>query len=80
VAEKAAGFPQVSYVACTTGEKDVIISVRARNIEELFNFITEELGKIPGVRHTQSYLMPLKIKEFARWIPKEPFEREVSDD
>jgi Lrp/AsnC family transcriptional regulator for asnA, asnC and gidA len=80
VAEKAARFQQVSYVACTTGEKDVIISVRARSIEELFNFITEELGKIPGVRHTESYLMPLKIKDFARWLPKEPFERKANVD
>ena len=74
VAEKAADFQQVSYVACTTGEKDVIISVRASNIEELFNFITEELGKIPGVRHTKSYLMPLKIKDFASWLPEDQLE------
>lgn len=80
VAEVAAGFQQVSYVACTTGEKNVIISIRARNIEELFNFITEELGKIPGVRHTQSYLMPLKIKDFARWLPENPLEGESGDD
>ena len=80
VAERAAEFPQVSYAACTTGEKDVIISIRARNIEELFNFITEELGKIPGVRHTKSYLMPLKIKDFARWLPEEPLEDSPRDD
>jgi Lrp/AsnC family transcriptional regulator for asnA, asnC and gidA len=69
VAEKTALLHQVSYVACVTGETDVIISLRARNIEELFNFITDELGKIPGVRHTQSYLLPLRIKDFATWLP-----------
>ena len=53
---------------------DVIISVRARSIEELFDFITEKLGKIPGVRHTQSYLMPLKIKSNATWMPEEQHE------
>jgi Lrp/AsnC family transcriptional regulator for asnA, asnC and gidA len=72
VAEKTAGFPQVSYVACATGETDIIISLRARSIEELFDFITEELGKIPGVRHTQTYLLPLKLKDFATWLPPNP--------
>ena len=69
VAEGAAGFPQVSYVACATGDTDVSISVRVRNIEELFNFTTEKLGKIPGVRRTQSYLLPLKIKDLDTWLP-----------
>jgi Lrp/AsnC family transcriptional regulator for asnA, asnC and gidA len=69
VARKTAEFPQVSYVACATGETDVIISVRARNIEELFDFITEDLGKIPGVHHTQSYLLPLTLKDSVIWLP-----------
>lgn len=71
VAEKAAEFPQVSYSSCASGEKDVILSVRARSIAELFDFVSEELGNIPGVRHTQTHLMPLKIKSNAAWIPGE---------
>ncbi len=73
VAEKTAEFPQVSYVACATGETDVIISLCARNIEELFNFITEVLGKIPGMRHIHSYLLPIIIKDFATCLPPNPF-------
>jgi len=69
VAEQAAKFPQISYVACATGESDVSISLRVRNINELFDFITEELGKIPGVRRTQSYLLPLKLKDLDTWLP-----------
>jgi Lrp/AsnC family transcriptional regulator for asnA, asnC and gidA len=69
VAKKAAAFPQISYVACATGESDVSISLRVRNIEELFNFVTEKLGQIPGVRRSQSYLLPLKIKDFDTWLP-----------
>ena len=80
VVEMSAKFPQVSYAACTTGEKDVIISVRARSIEELFDFITEELGKIPGVRHTKSYLMPVKIKASTRWIPEDALEDGSQDE
>ena len=69
VAPQAAEFPQSSSVACATGESDVSISLRVRNIEELFEFVTEKLGKIPGVRKTQSYLLPLKIKDLDTWLP-----------
>ena len=69
VAEHVAELPQVTYVACATGESDVSISLRVRSIEELFNFITEKLGKIPGVRRTQSHLLPLKIKDLDSWLP-----------
>jgi Lrp/AsnC family transcriptional regulator for asnA, asnC and gidA len=69
VAENAAKLPQISYVACATGESDVSISLRVRTIEELFNFVTDKLGKIPGVRRTQSYLLPLKLKDLDTWLP-----------
>ena len=69
VAYKVAEYPQISYVACATGESDVSISLRVRNIEELFDFVTEKLGKIPGVRRTQSYLLPLKVKDLDTWLP-----------
>ncbi len=69
VAEGVARFSQVSYVACATGDSDVSISVTARNIEELFNFVTEKVGKIPGVRRTQSYILPFKIKDLDTWLP-----------
>jgi len=54
VARRAAEFPECSYVACATGETDVSISLRVRSINELFDFVTENLSKIPGVRNTQS--------------------------
>jgi len=69
VAELAAEFPQSSYVACATGETDVSISLRVRSIDELFEFVTEKLGKIPGVRRTQSFLLPVKIKDLDTWLP-----------
>ena len=69
VAELAAKLPQSSYVACSTGECDVSISLRVRSIEELFEFVTDTLGKIPGVRRTQSFLLPVKIKDLDTWLP-----------
>jgi Lrp/AsnC family transcriptional regulator for asnA, asnC and gidA len=71
VAETVARFPQVSYVACATGETDVSISLRVRSNEELFDFVTEQLGRIPGVRRTQTHLLPAKLKDIDTWLPAE---------
>jgi Lrp/AsnC family transcriptional regulator for asnA, asnC and gidA len=74
VAEKLAEYPQISYVVCATGDTDIIISLRARTIEELYSFIIEVVGKIPGVRQTQSYLLPLMMKDNMTWLPPDVLE------
>lgn len=71
VAEKVAGYSEVSYVACATGESDVSVSVRVSTIEELFNFVNEQLGRIPGVVRTRSYILPIKLKDLDTWLPPE---------
>jgi Lrp/AsnC family transcriptional regulator for asnA, asnC and gidA len=80
VAQQAAEFPQISYVACATGESDVSISLRVRSIEELFEFVTDKIGTIPGVRRTQSYLLPLKIKDLDTWLPPNVIDGDEADD
>jgi Lrp/AsnC family transcriptional regulator for asnA, asnC and gidA len=74
VAESLAEFPQISYLACATGDTDIIISVRARSINELYSFVIEVLGKIPGVHHTETYPLPLNIKSITTWMPPDIFE------
>ena len=74
VAESLAKFPQISYLACATGDTDIIISVRARSIDELYSFVIEVLGKIPGVHHTETYPLPINIKSSATWMPPDIFE------
>lgn len=80
VAERVAEFPQISYVACATRDTDVIISLRARDIEKLFNFVNETLGKIPGVRRTQSYLLPFKIIDNMTWLPPYSLDDRIGSD
>jgi len=74
VAETLIDFPQISYIACATGDTDIIISVRARNIKELYDFVIEVLGQIPCVRHTQTYPLPLNLKTIATWMPPDVLE------
>jgi len=67
VAKKAAEFENVSYVACSIGETDVSIQVQGRDTTEVYRFVTEVIGKIPGVRKTTTSIVPLVMKDVYQW-------------
>jgi Lrp/AsnC family transcriptional regulator for asnA, asnC and gidA len=72
VARKMAGYANVSYVACSIGETDVSLQVQARDTAEVYRFVTEVIGKAPGVRKTRTSIVPLVIKDVFEWqIPSE---------
>lgn len=67
VAEKMAQFECVSYVGCSTGDRDISIQVFARDLEELYRFVAEVVGNVPGVRKTSTILLPRKLKDVYDW-------------
>jgi len=67
IAKRIAEYEMVSYVACSTGETDISIQVFARDNRELYEFVTEVIGRIPGVRKTHTSLVPLIIKDDHLW-------------
>lgn len=67
VAKKMAEFDNVSYVACGIGESDVSIQVVAKDTAEIYQFITEVVRKVPGVRKTTTSIVPLVIKDVYQW-------------
>jgi Lrp/AsnC family transcriptional regulator for asnA, asnC and gidA len=67
VARKMAGFDNVSYVACSIGETDVSIQVVAGDTSEIYRFVTEVVGKVPGVRKTTTSIVPLILKDIHQW-------------
>ena len=67
VARKVKEFECVSYVACAIGESDVSIQVFARDNVEVYQFITEVIGKIPGVRKTTTSIVPIVLKDVYQW-------------
>ena len=71
VADHLGEYPQISYIALATGDTDIIISIRAKEIDELYNFVIETIGKIPGVRHTKTFPLPLNLKDITSWLPPE---------
>lgn len=74
LANQIAAYDIVSYVACSTGESDISIQIIAQNNRELYDFVTEVLGKIPGVRKTTTSMVPFIVKDISQWrIPTTHF-------
>lgn len=67
VARKMADFEQVSYVACAIGENDVSVQIVGRDTAEIYRFVTEVIGKVPGVRKTTTSIVPMVLKDVNRW-------------
>ena len=67
VARKMAEFDNVSYVACGIGESDVSIQIVAKDTAEIYQFVTEVVRKVPGVRKTTTSIVPLIIKDVYQW-------------
>jgi Lrp/AsnC family transcriptional regulator, regulator for asnA, asnC and gidA len=78
VAKKMAQFDHVSYVACGIGESDVSIQIVAKDTAEIYQFITEVVRKVPGVRKTTTSIVPLIIKDVYQWRVPERIVREIS--
>lgn len=67
VARKMAEYESISYVACSIGETDVSVQVQARDTAEVYRFVTEVIGKVPGVRKTTTSIVPLVLKDVFQW-------------
>ncbi len=71
VAKKAAEYDCVSYVACAIGENDISVQVVGHDTNEVYQFVTETIGKIPGVRKTTTSIVPRVLKDVYQWrVPK----------
>jgi Lrp/AsnC family transcriptional regulator for asnA, asnC and gidA len=76
LAYRLAAFENVTYVACSTGDRDISIQIAARDNQELYTFVTEILGHIPGIRRTTTSIVPMIIKDDSRWrVPESYFTR-----
>jgi Lrp/AsnC family transcriptional regulator for asnA, asnC and gidA len=72
VAHTLAEYEQVSYVACSIGEKDVSIQVFGKDADEIYRFVTEVIGRLPGVRKTSTSIVPIVLKDVHQWkVPRE---------
>jgi Lrp/AsnC family transcriptional regulator, regulator for asnA, asnC and gidA len=67
VAKKMTEYEGVSYVACSIGETDVSVQVLAKDATEVYRFVTEVIGKTPGVRKTTTSIVPIVLKDVYQW-------------
>jgi Lrp/AsnC family transcriptional regulator for asnA, asnC and gidA len=72
VAEAISQFEEVGYVGCSTGDQDVSLQAYFESTTKMYEFITEKLGKLEGIRHTRTAVVPRVVKSIVYWeIPSE---------
>ncbi|TNF88127.1 MAG: Lrp/AsnC ligand binding domain-containing protein [Gammaproteobacteria bacterium] len=56
VAEQLAEIPEISEVYSVTGIYDLVAIVRTRTNDEVADLVTDRLGTIKGIEHTDTML------------------------
>jgi len=67
VTDRLLEYQQISYVACSIGEKDISVQVVARSTDEVYQFVTYVIGQIAGVRKTTTSIVPMVLKDVYEW-------------
>jgi|PlaIllAssembly_1097288.scaffolds.fasta_scaffold1226971_1 Lrp/AsnC family transcriptional regulator for asnA, asnC and gidA len=72
VAKRLSKLDRARYVSYSTGGmKDVTVQIVARDLEEMYEYITDVIGNVPGVQKTQAMLIPGVLKDVGDWLPPE---------
>ena len=67
VAHQIAQFQEVSYLFMASGEFDVFVEIFCKDQTHLVAFLNEHLQKIPGVIHTQTFMIMKMYKLSYQW-------------
>jgi Lrp/AsnC family transcriptional regulator for asnA, asnC and gidA len=67
VAHALATHPMVSYVAFSIGERDISAQIVASDNQAVYEFATEVIGHLPGVRKTTTSIVPMRLKDVYQW-------------
>jgi DNA-binding Lrp family transcriptional regulator len=62
-------LPEVTYVAISTGDQDIILQAIFKNSDEVHEFVTHKLHHVPGMRRTRTVLVPRILKDTYQWLP-----------
>ncbi|MDP9368718.1 MAG: Lrp/AsnC family transcriptional regulator [Chloroflexota bacterium] len=73
IAEQLAAMEELSYVACASGEYDIVVVGVFESDAELYRFLSQKLAAIEGIRKTYtSHLLRLMRRTFNYRIPASP--------
>jgi Lrp/AsnC family transcriptional regulator, regulator for asnA, asnC and gidA len=68
VAAELGAMPEVRYLAYVTGRYDLLLAAFFQSREELFEFLVERLGKIPGIARTETLnVLRLARRDYDFW-------------
>ncbi|HEV2358428.1 MAG TPA: Lrp/AsnC family transcriptional regulator [bacterium] len=76
-AEALCRLDAVNFLAYTSGTYDFLIIGQFRSDEELVDFLTQQVGKIPGVRRTETTFILKVTKRSALWGLPGPATRDL---
>lgn len=62
------GLSETRETLEVTGRFDLMIAVRARSLDELHHFISQRMGQIDGVRHTETFIEMKKRSKVPHYI------------
>lgn len=60
-------LPEVRYVAICTGAYDIMMEVVLKSNNELYEFLTHKLRKVPGIAGSETSLVLKVCKESSAW-------------
>lgn len=66
-AETIAGMPEVMWAAITAGAHDVMLMASFRSQDEMFEFLTDRLARIPGTLRTETSVALRVLKKQHEW-------------
>ena len=67
VAKSLAKYECVSYVACSIGNPDISIQIFSPDNSTAYRFVTQVVGKMPGVIKTKTSILPIVLKVAHNW-------------
>jgi len=77
ITEALRGMPEVAFAGLLTGSYDIVLQIIVRSQDALVDF-AQRLAAIPGVRSTETFIMPRILKPITEWVLPEIAEERPS--
>ena len=71
-AQQIAQFPEVTYLFMASGGYDLFVEAYCSDREHFVSFLNDKLQRVPGVEHTETFMILKMYKLSYRWGKAEP--------
>ncbi|MEM3437936.1 MAG: Lrp/AsnC family transcriptional regulator [Nitrososphaerales archaeon] len=61
ILDSLSNLQEVKEISEVTGRFDLFVSIRAKSLDELYNIVSEKIGKINGILHTETFIEMRKM-------------------